>query len=265
MSAATLAWRRDVALAAHQVRYEQRSFWRNRRRSISNIAFPLMFLVVFGGLQHGERIGARHDLPFIDFYVPGIVAYSIMVLAFGNLAIAVAAARTNGLLKRLRPTPLPDWAYVVGIVGSTLLAVAIASALLLAIGVAGYGAHLRLATLPGLLLTAVLGTVAFATLAIGISARISSPDSAAPLLAIVTLPMSFISDVFFPLTGAPHWLTDVARSLPLRPLADGLAAAFDPRTHGAGLQGADLRTLAIWCIIGGVMMVRSLGALSARD
>jgi hypothetical protein len=56
----------------------------------------------------------------------------------------------------------------------------------------------------------------------------------------------------------PKALIDIAKFFPIRPLADGLQYAFDPRTHGAGVNGADIRTLAIWTVVGVVMMLRFL-------
>lgn len=37
----------DLMLAARQVLYEQRSFWRNRTRAFFVFLFPLVFLVIF--------------------------------------------------------------------------------------------------------------------------------------------------------------------------------------------------------------------------
>jgi hypothetical protein len=45
---------------------------------------------------------------------------------------------------------------------------------------------------------------------------------------------------------------------PIRALANGLQFVFDPRDHGAGLDGAALRVLAIWTVIGVVMMLKFL-------
>jgi ABC-2 type transport system permease protein len=86
-----------------------------------------------------------------------------------------------------------------------------------------------------------------------------------PVLMFITLPLSFVSEVFFPLEGAPSWLKSIADVFPLRPLSNALQAAFDPRTHGAGLVGHDLRTLAIWTAVGCLLMVRTMRSLSARD
>ena len=54
------------------------------------------------------------------------------------------------------------------------------------------------------------------------------------MLVIITLPLMFISNIFFPLDDAPPWLNDVAKAFPFRRAADGLQVAFDPRTHGLG-------------------------------
>ena len=45
---------------------------------------------------------------------------------------------------------------------------------------------------------------------------------------------------------------------PIKALADGLQYAFDPPAHGRGLSGSDLRTLAIWTVIGVWLMLRFL-------
>jgi ABC-type multidrug transport system permease subunit len=68
----------------------------------------------------------------------------------------------------------------------------------------------------------------------------------------------FISNVWFPTDKLPHWLNTIAKIFPIHPLADGLQYAFDPRTTGVGLKGSDLRSLAIWTVIGIIMMVKFL-------
>jgi ABC-type multidrug transport system permease subunit len=75
---------------------------------------------------------------------------------------------------------------------------------------------------------------------------------------LVILPLTFISSIWFPSDGMPKALVDIAKLFPIRALADGLQYAFDPRTVGAGLNGQDLRTLAIWTAVGIYLMVRFL-------
>jgi len=255
---------RNLRLTAWQVLYEQRGFWRNRRRAMFSFAFPLMFLFIFGALNHGH-ISSRGNISYIDFYVPGIIAYAVMVIGFSNMAMAIALLKDKGILKRMRTTPMPTGAYLAGITLSTVITILAAICLLLAVGAGLFGAQVRLSTLPGLLASCVLGIVCFTTLGIAASRLIGNPDGGMPILMFITLPLSFISNVFFPLEGVPGWLNSLAKFFPLRPLADGLQAAFDHRTHGAGFVGHDLSTLAIWAVVGCYAMLKTVRALSEKD
>jgi ABC-2 type transport system permease protein len=72
------------------------------------------------------------------------------------------------------------------------------------------------------------------------------------------LPLTFISSIWFPTNTMPKALIDVAKFFPIRPLADGLQYAFNPHTTGAGFNGGDLKSLAIWTVVGVVLMLRFL-------
>ena len=78
------------------------------------------------------------------------------------------------------------------------------------------------------------------------------------MVNLTILPLTFISSIWFPAQGMPRALIDIAKFFPIRPLADGLEYAFNPFTHGAGFNGEDLRTLAIWTVVGIFLMMRFL-------
>ena len=67
---------------------------------------------------------------------------------------------------------------------------------------------------------------------------------------LAVLPLTFISNIWFPTDSLPHVLKDIAGVFPIKALANGLQYAFDPRHGGAGFNGADLRVLAIWTVVG---------------
>ncbi len=252
------SWRRDLGLVGWQIRYEQRAYWRNRARGIFTFVFPLMFLVIFGSLNQGVHLSSRGGISYDDFYVPGILAYGMIATTYVNMAIGTAILRDNGVLKRMQGTPLPRWAYVAARIGSTVAIVAMMTVLVVALGAIAYGVQLRAATLPGLIVVLLLGTAAFTTLGIGITRFIRNAESAPVVVNLTVLPLTFISSIWFPTDNMPKWLQDVAKVFPIRALADGLQYAFDPRTHGAGLNGADVRTLAIWTAVGVWLMLRFL-------
>jgi ABC-2 type transport system permease protein len=257
-SVLTPSLRRDLGLVGWQIRYEQRAYWRNRGRGIFTFVFPLMFLVIFASLNKGQHVSTRGGIPYDDFFVPGILAYAVIATTYINMAIGTAILRDEGVLKRMQGTPLPRWAYVAARIGSTVVIVIAITAATLGLGAIAYGVHIRAATLPGLLVTLVLGTAAFTTLGIGITRFISTAESAPVIVNLTVLPLTFISSIWFPADNMPKVLVEIAKFFPIRPLADGLQHAFDPRTGGPGFNPQDLRTLGIWTVIGVLMMVRFL-------
>jgi ABC-2 type transport system permease protein len=255
---ATSSLKRDVGLVAWQIRYEQRAYWRNRGRGVFTFVFPLMFLVIFASLDKGAHIQSLGGIPYDDFFVPGILAYGVIATTYVNMAISTAILRDQGVLKRMQGTPLPRWAYIAARIGSTVVIVLAMTVLTLALGAAAYGVHIRASTLPGLIVTLVLGTAAFTTLGIGITRFIPNAEAAPVVVNLTILPLTFISSIWFPPTGMPKVLIDIAKVFPIRPLADGMQHAFNPYTTGAGFDGQDIRTLAIWTVIGVVLMLRFL-------
>jgi ABC-2 type transport system permease protein len=254
----TPSLRRDLGLVAWQVRYEQRAFWRNRGRGILTFAFPLMFLVIFASIDKSQHLNSLGGIPYDDFFVPGILAYGVIATSYINLAISTAILRDEGVLKRMQGTPLPRWAYVAARIGSTVLIVGAMTAIVLILGGVLYGLDFRASTLPGLVLTLVLGTAAFTTLGIGVVRFMSGAESAPVIVNLTILPLTFISSIWFPTNGLPQSLQDIAKFFPIQPLANGLQYAFNPHTTGAGINSQDVRSLAIWTAVGIFLMIRFL-------
>jgi ABC-2 type transport system permease protein len=248
---------RDLGLLARQVRYEQRIFWRNRGRGLVTFVLPILFLVIFASLDRGERITSRGNIPYDDFFIPGILAYGVISTTFQSLAASTAILRDNGILKRMQGTPLPHWAYIAARIASATIVTGAMTLITLGLGVAVWSLHFSAAVLPGALLVLLLGTAALTTLGIGMARFLPNADSAQGILAVVVIPLTFISNVWFPY-ALPSVLSTIASIFPLRPLATGLQYAFDPRHHGVPIDAASLRTLAIWTVIGVYLMVRFL-------
>jgi ABC-2 type transport system permease protein len=249
---------RDLGLVAWQVRYEQRAYWRNRGRGIFTFAFPIMFLVIFASLDKGQTISTRGGIPYNDFFIPGILAYGVIGTTFVNLAIGTAILRDEGVLKRMQGTPLPRWAYVAARICSTSLIMLSMTVVVLGLGAAFWGLSFRAGALPGLIVTLLLGSAAFTTIGIGITRFIPNAESGPVVVNLAVLPLTFISNIWFPIDSLPDALKTIAGIFPIKALASGLQYAFDPRHHGAGLSGQDIRVLAIWTVIGIFLMLRFL-------
>lgn len=248
---------RLAALSVHQLRYEQLAFWRNPPAAVFTFAFPVMFLVVFASLNTGSRIEFLDGLPFNQYYVPSIAAFGLISACFTNLAMTLALRRDAGTLKRLRATPLPAAALLGGLLLNALVVAVVLLVVLLAVGVGFYDVEV-----PGqwvaLLLAVVVGVACFCSLGVAMSTLVRNADAAPAVVNGVLLPVALVSGVFFPLPP-DSVLSRIADFAPVRPLAQALFAAFDPRTPnglGAGIDWASLGVLVAWGVLGAVVAVR---------
>ena len=233
----------DLGLALRQVRYEQKTFWRNPGSAVFTFAFPLLFLVIFATLNGSEPVEQRGGIEYVTFYVPGILAFGLIAACYQNLAIRLCVARDLGVLKRVRGTPVPAWAYLTGQLGSSLLVSVLSTALTLALGALVYDVEVRPDTLPGLLSTLAVGVLCFCALGVAVTALVPNGDAAPPVVSFSLFPLLFVSGIFFPVDTAPAWLRTFAELFPVQHLADGLHYAFRPDTPSPGVERTDLAYL----------------------
>jgi ABC-2 type transport system permease protein len=91
----------EVAVQAwRQYRLERRLFWRNPSAAFFNFLLPLLFLAFFGA-------AFQNDPKELRVIVPGIAAMSVMSTTFTALAFNMTFLREQGVLKRIRGTPMP--------------------------------------------------------------------------------------------------------------------------------------------------------------
>jgi ABC-2 type transport system permease protein len=254
-----------TTLVLRQVGYEQRIYWRNRAAAFFTFLFPLLFVVIFGTLNHGETVDSRGGILFDAVLVPGLLAYGVVMATFTSLAIGLARLRDSGVLKRMRGTPLPAWTYLAGIVGSSALVAALLAAVTIGFAALALGVDVRASTLPGLVATLALGTVCFSALGVAMLRLLPSAAAAPAIVNVLVLPLTFVSRVWGPQDDMPAWVQRIASFFPLEHLAAALQYAFDPRTTGSGFSGPDLRSLGVWAAVGSVLMMRALRAEIRRD
>jgi ABC-2 type transport system permease protein len=245
-----------LGLVLHQARYDLIALLRNVQAVFFTLILPLLFLIIFVGVFGNHTVGIP-PVKASTYYVPGLSALGIIASSFVNLVISITAQREGGVLKRRRATPVPAWVLVAG---RTLTAVTISLVVLtvlLAFGRVVYGVTLHTSALPGVALTAVVGSITFCVLGYALSTLIKNQDAAQPMTQAIMLPLYFISGVFIPNLQLPSWLRHVAEVFPVQHLADGLHKAYSPTVHGVGIVWSDIGVLALWAAIGlGVALFR---------
>ncbi|MDQ4023940.1 MAG: ABC transporter permease [Actinomycetota bacterium] len=218
------------AATIRQVGFENRSFWRNPPAAFFTFVFPLMFLVIFNLIFGSDEIplGGGRAISGSTFYVPAIAAFSVITACYTNIAIAVTTARDLGILKRVRGTPLPASAYLLGRVIHASLMALLLVAIVTVFGMVFYGVDAPTETPLHLVVTILVGAAAFSALGLAITSVIPNADAAPAVVNASILPLLFVSNIFIPLNRAPEWLETFSKVFPVRHYADAMAASFVP-------------------------------------
>jgi ABC-2 type transport system permease protein len=244
------AGQRNLALLWHQIRYEQLSFWRNPQSAFFTFVFPVVIMVIFGAVFSGGAGNSfYYGLSGLQYYVPTIAALSVLGACYSQLAIVLATRRQDGILKRLRATPLPASIYFVGLLAHCVMVSIVEVALIIGIG--------RLYGVPtpthwvAILVTLVLGAASFCALGVAVASLIRNAEAAPAVVQFVLFPLVFISGTYFPIHSAV--LNHIADVLPVRPFNEALLGPFAQHT---GFDWPRLAVLLAWGVVGAVVAIR---------
>jgi ABC-2 type transport system permease protein len=239
------------SLLWQQFRYQNKIFWRTPIAAFFTIVFPLMLLVLFTAIFGNEEIEGL-GITTAQYFTPGLAVSA----TYTNLAIGTAIARDNGILKRVRGTPIPPWAYIAGRIASAVYLAFIAMLLMMAVGVVFYGVQVIARTIPAALLTFLVGVSCFAALGMLVAALSPNGDAAPAITNATLLPIAFISDIFFPIENPPRWMELAGDFFPLKAFAESFRDAFDPTLSGAQFHWPQIGYMLLWGVVAGLLAVR---------
>ena len=238
-------------LALRHFRTEQLLYWRSRELAFFTFALPIVFFVLLGSVYGDDEIdGIRGS----DYLLAGILGYGVSATAFAGLAIMTVIRREEGVLKRLRGTPLPPWAFVAAVIASTILVYAIEAVSLVALGRLLFDIPFPDRWL-SLVLTLLLGGLAFAALGLGLTGVIRSAEGSSAVVNAIYLPMAFISGSFFSTTAFPPFVEAIADVLPLTYFIE-LTRDVLLKNEDIWSNGTAVAVIAAWGAAGAVAALR---------
>ena len=263
---------RDLRLVVQQIRYQNKIFWRTPIAAFFTLVFPLMFLVLFASIFGNDEI-EELGITVAQFYAPALAVFGAASATYTNLATSTAIARDEGILKRVRGTPLPPWIYIAGRVGSAIWIAVLAVTLMMSVGIVVYNVELIGGTFPAAVLSFLVGAATFAALGLFVAAMIKNGDSAPAVTNATLLPIAFVSDVFIAIEDPPVWLDTLGNIFPLKHFVAAFGDAFHPGLSGSGFSwtgtefsevtgtgeyaiGLHLAVMAAWGIAAAVLAVR---------
>jgi ABC-2 type transport system permease protein len=257
-----------AGLTLRQVRFTNKSFWRNPASAFFTFAFPLMFLVIFTALLGGGKILIQGtDLKQTTYYVVAMATFGVISACFTNIAISVCFNRDAGILKRTRGTPLPGWSYLGARVIHAMVVGAILVVITLLFGRAFYDGTIPLGSaFFEFVVTFMVGALSFAALALALTSAIPNADAAPPIVNAAILPLLFLSGIFIPLGDeSPSWIRFVGAVFPVKHFADAMRSAYLSKVtistpggpvHPFVFHWSDLVVIALWGVVGLVLAAR---------
>ncbi len=192
-------------------------------------------LTGLGGEKFQKQTVSGRQVRYVDWAIPGILSMNMMFACLFGVGYVVVRYRKNGVLKRLKATPLSSFQF---------LSAQVASRLWLIIGITSLvfaGTHYFLRfTMHGsyfdLFVLFTVGTISLISMGLIIAARTASEELAGGLLNLLSWPMMMLSGVWFSMEGAHPLLQKLALLFPLTHLVDGARAIM--------IDGANL--IDIW-------------------
>jgi len=230
-----------MTVLLHELRTQLRLYARSRELAFFTFLLPLVLFVLLGSVYGDDEIDGIEGSSYL---AAGMLGYGVASVAFAGLAIFVVIRRENGILKRIRATPLPGWTYIAAVIGATLAAYALNTAAVLVLGKALFDVPFPARWL-SLVLTLLLGALAFAAMGLGLTVAIRSAEGASAAVNAIYLPMVFISGSFFSPHSFPQFLRAIADVLPLTYF---IRLTQDVMLHGDEFweHGADIAVIAAW-------------------
>ena len=195
---------------------------------------------------HTEMVNSR-NLSYIDFLLPGVLAMSIMNSGIFGVAFGFVVLKKRGILRRLLATPMNPSDFLISQVVSRLFVLMLQVAIMIGAGMLLFKLHF-IGSIFNMFVVGILGGIVFLSIGFALSGTSKSEDQVAPLANIVTLPMMFLSGVFFSRSSLPGIAHTITGFFPLTYLADGL--------RNVAIEGATLTMiwpqllgLTVWSIV----------------
>jgi ABC-2 type transport system permease protein len=240
---------------------EAKLFLREPVNAFFTLVFPLMMLVLYGIIiknipmpESGAKGTTGSYVPTIESYIPALTAMIIGTTGLMSTTITMATYRENGILRRLRTTPVSPLIVLAAQVTVVFFMISLGMLLLVAAGNLFY--HVRFdGNAFSMLGGFVLGSLSFFMIGFILAGTMPTARTAQIVAMVLLYPMLFLSGAFFPLSLLPAAVQKVASFLPLTYVVNLLSGLWVGEAWGQHLL--DVGVLAGLLILGIIISVKT--------
>ena len=238
---------------------EMLRFVTERSRIVSSLAFPLLFLVIFGA-GFGNTIGAlAPGVNYIQFMYPGLVAMTVLTSSL-FAGVSVVWDREFGFLREILVAPIGRTGIVVGkAIGATITG--FLQVLLMLVLAPFLGVTLTLEMIVQLIPIVILLSLALSGLGLLIATFMTSQQGFQLVIQLLIFPLIFLAGVFFPVNNVPDWMAVISKLNPVTYGVDAIRQIFLGSSPELGVTVlGHTMTLAEEFVLVGVFATVLLGA-----
>jgi ABC-type multidrug transport system permease subunit len=231
---------------------DAQTYWVNPESESGAIAERLLIAAI-SNLDQPSTGAVRATAPgdalsYADWALPGVLAMNVMFSSLWGVGWVVVRYRKNGVLRRLKATPLTPFEFLTAQILSRLMVV-LASSLIV------YGGAALLLDFPmrgsylALALIYSAGALCMISLGLIVASRLRTEELADGLLNMLSWPMLLLSGVWFSMDGTSAAAQALSQLMPLTYLVQGARAVM---IDGAGVIDT-LPTIGLLLLIAGLL------------
>jgi ABC-2 type transport system permease protein len=161
------------------------------------------------------------NLTRFDYTFSGILGFTILSLGIFGPTTIFPRLKQRGVLRRYQTSTLRVWQYFTGNVVSNAFVGLLSLVLMFTTAVLFFDLNMR-GSYINLAIIVVLGTILMFGIGLALGGWAKNENQAAPLAQLVTLPMMFLSGVFFPVFLMPDLLQSITQFIPLTPVVESI-------------------------------------------
>jgi len=208
--------------------FDERTYYLNNEASASELLRILGAVELVDFTEH-EVTG--EPIRYVDWLVPGVIGMNMLFSCMFGVGFVIVRYRKNGVLKRMKATPVSPFVFISGQMVSRFLIVLVTSIVVFTgtnifLHFVVNGSYLLLILITML---AILCMISFGLI---FAARLKSEELASGLMNLITFPMIIFSGVFFSLEGTPKLMQIASRFFPLTHFIEASRAVM---IDGAGI------------------------------
>ena len=209
---------------------------RFRTQLFSSLIMPAVWLAFFGvsmasnldRLSDASVIPGVLNVSYLTFMGAGVIAMtSLFTSIYGGFVLLFD--KNWGLMREIMASPLPRRDIVIGIACSGVTKSWIQATIVILFGLllgvhffSGQSLSGTFVSFCGILIFVALFSAGFVFLSAALALTMDSPEGFQGITTLLTMPLFFVSNALYPITGLPQILQDIAVVNPLSHLVLGI-------------------------------------------